>query len=209
MKKLFVLSMIVLSIVFFAPSFANIAQASTIATPENSATQAEIAPAKKVVMIHLVYTVGSSVWSAREITDAYNRATLAVNYWNTQAVPVQFKIADTAVAAIGFDSLNIERASNLADSLNNAAVTVYLVRDPWSWYAYGFSRPGKYAVVAYTGIMSGVLAHELGHVLGATDQYYWNGFTWGCKTQTDIMCKASLVATPNAQTLGEINGFGW
>jgi hypothetical protein len=209
MKKLFVLSLIVLSVVFFAPSFANVADASAIATTENSTVQAEIAPVKKVVNINLVYTVGSSVWSAREITDAYNRATLAVDYWNKQAVPVQFKIAGTSTAALAFDSMSIERATTLADSLNSTAVTVYLVRDPWSWYAYGFSRHGKYAVVAYTGILSGVLAHELGHVLGATDTYYWNGFTWGCKTQTDIMCKASLATTPNQQTLNEINSFGW
>ena len=137
------------------------------------------------------------------------RAPRAVVCNGSLAMRISENFTGTSTAALAFDSMNIERATTLADSLNSTAVTVYLVRDPWSWYAYGFSRHGKYAVVAYTGILSGVLAHELGHVLGATDTYYWNGFTWGCKTQTDIMCKASLATTPNQQTLNEINSFGW
>jgi hypothetical protein len=195
-KKLFVLSLMVLGTMFLNSTFVGVANA-------------EPAAAKKVVNIHLVYAVGSTTWSPREISDAYKRANLAVSYWNKQSIPVELRIADTSVQSIDFDTLNWDQASARADALNSAPGTVYLVRDPMVWAVSGFARKGQYAVVAYDGRMAGVLAHELGHVLGADDRYFWNGTSWGCQTSPDIMCVASLVTTLSQQTLSEINGAGW
>lgn len=209
MKAFRFLVLFVAGIVMVFASQSSVAHASGISPNGSSLAQADVAPIKKLVNVHLVFTVGISTWNDREIGDAYNRAQMAVNYWNNQgAVPVQFQIADTSVAALGFDTLNIEQSTYLADLQSNVPMTVYLVRDPRNWYANGFARPGKYAVVAYSGRMAGDLAHELGHTIGALDHYYWNGF-WACTTQNDIMCSGSMATTLSQQTLNEIKSAGW
>jgi hypothetical protein len=208
MKKVLVLSLLVASVVFFAPSFANVAHANPVTPNETSTSHGILAPAKKTLKIRVVFCVGSSYWVSREISDAYNRVTLAVNYWNSQPIPYQFQIAELNAAALGFDSLNTERAVALANSLSRDMITVYLVRDPWMWYSLGFAVKGHYAVVAYTSTMSSILGHELGHVLGANDRYATGGNSSTCTGELDLMCRPSLAGAPSTQTLSEINNSG-
>ena len=208
MKKILVLSLLVLSVVFFAPSFSQTAEASTISTNSNLNFQSEVAPAKKTLQITVVFTVGSSTWTEREISDANNRVALAIDYWNSQPVPYQFQIAKVTSQALGFDTLNIENSIALANSLSRDMITVYLVRDPWMWYALGFAVKGNYAVVAYTGTMASILGHELGHVLGANDRYGVGGNSSVCTGELDLMCRPSLAGAPSTQTLSEINNAG-
>lgn len=208
MKKIFVLALLFASVVFFVPSFVNAAHANPVTPNENLTSHAVIAPAKKTLKIRLVFCVGSSYWASREISDAYNRATLAVNYWNSQPIPYQFQIAELTAAALGFDSLNTERSVALANSLSRDMITIYLVRDPWMWYSLGFAVKGHYAVVAYTGTMASILGHELGHVLGANDRYGVGGNSSVCTGELDLMCRPSLAGSPSTQTLSEINNSG-
>lgn len=153
-----------------------------------------------VRLVHLVFLVGLSLWSPDEINDAYNQAQFAISYWNAEYPAVQWKLADMTVMAMTLDAMNFDQAWRATDALPGNDYHIYVTR---GLTMYGYSRP-QYVVVLYSGMMRGVLIHEMGHSLGATDHAEWTQQSgWVC-ADIDPMCRATATPQLGKDTLQEI-----
>ncbi len=151
-------------------------------------------------LVHLVFLVGLSLWSPNEISDAYSQAQFAIDYWNAADPSVTWKLADTSVMPMTLDAMNFDQAWQATDALPQNDYHIYVTR---GLTVFGSSRP-QYATVLYTGMMRGVLVHEMGHSLGATDHAEWTQAQgWTCPDE-DPMCRATVDQGLGSQTRQEI-----
>ena len=125
------------------------------------------------MQLTIVFVVGAlASWTPIETNIAFMQASSAVQLWRQAGVGVTVK---SMTLGASWDSITMGEANAAINAMPRSGKTLYLVLRPVNWTHGGFAKTGQYGVIGWReGMddreMQRAMAHELGHVFGATER---------------------------------------